>query len=122
MGWSSSSSREAEVQKYAGPWKAASGQTVESFRHHRNGIEDWFLFEVRDEEGNTVDSYISVMIWDGDYHKEMDEACRPFYYGCPVEWFDRVPYPKAQAWRDAVREAKNARKVPSAYIYARRSA
>lgn len=63
-------------------------------------MEDWFLVEV--SQDGTVSRYIEVMIWDGAYHKEMSEECGPYYYGCPVEWFQLVPCPAssmAEGWR-----------------------
>ena len=40
-------------------------------------------------------------------HKDMTESMGPFYYSCPLKYFDMVPEPKQYdgvSWRDKVRE------------------
>jgi len=113
MGWQREElSRDEIVKRHAGPWPPeGSGSTIKvtAVRQHRSWDEDWFLFEAVGLEGELVDRWIQVMIWSNGYHKEIDEASGPYYYGCPPEWFDSVPVPKnsphAARWRRKVGRA-----------------
>lgn len=50
-------------------------------------------------------------------YKDMDESMGPYYYDCPISWFDRAPEPRGwrshgdtgRGWRDIVRERHAAR-------------
>jgi hypothetical protein len=116
MGWTTEhATRDEVVTREIGPWKSVEGATVTAIKHSRTGDEDWFLFQA-EKDGKVAEKFIMVMIWEQGAHKEIDEACHPFYYGCPVEWFDEVPLPKygtAEAWRDEVRR----RATPKAALY-----
>jgi hypothetical protein len=36
-------------------------------------------------------------------YKDMDESMHPYYYGCPLKYFDLVPEVSCQDWRDQTR-------------------
>jgi hypothetical protein len=114
MGWTTEhASRDEVVKQQKGPWKSAGGATVTAIKHSRTGNEDWFLYQV-EKDGNAIEKFIMVMIWDAGSHKEIDEACGPFYYHCPIAWFDEVPLPAhgdAAQWRAEVRRRANSPKV-----------
>lgn len=110
MGYTSSTgkTRNQVIAEQCGPWETVHGDTVTALRTHRAGNEDWFLYALYDHSGKEKDRFIGLTIWDGHYHKEMEEAVGPYYYGCPVEWLDLVPCPEtdwARAWREKVRNA-----------------
>jgi hypothetical protein len=107
MGWTvEHSTRDEVVRQQAGPYTTQSGAQVTAIKNARYGCEDWFLFAVS-RNGKIVKKLIAVTVWDGNAHKELDEAVGPYYYGCPVEWLDEVPVPAgpyAAQWRAKVRE------------------
>ena len=106
MGWTGErASRDEVVNRQAGPWKSLEGWIVRATKQHRSGDEDWFLYEVRDQDGSLREKFIQVTVWESGMHKEMSEACAPYFFGCPVEWFDEVRQPKLFSdfnWREQV--------------------
>lgn len=67
----------------------------------------------RQEDGEWVegDPFILVaMLRHSNYggnkmwgYKDMDESMHPYYYGCPLKYFDLVPQVSCQEWRDQTR-------------------
>jgi len=106
MGWSSGGGSRERVIASQKRWQTVNGFTVVAIKTHSVANEDWFLYEVRTETGATRERFIGVTIWDGKFHKEMEECVGPHYYGCPVEWLDHVPQPEGEwcaKWRAEVR-------------------
>lgn len=93
MGWTSEATpRSGVVARKKAGFTTAEGGKVETLKHHATPKADWFLSRHTDPN-DIVSTFIWVMIWDGNFHKEMDEACGPYHYGCPLEWFDVAPLP-----------------------------
>jgi hypothetical protein len=119
MGWTTEhASRDEVVKRESGPWQAVEGATVTAVKHSRSGNEDWFLYQV-EKDGKVDHKFISVMVWEDGAHKEIDEACGPYYYGCPVEWLDEVPAPKgdsAATWRAEVRRRATPKTALCGYV------
>jgi hypothetical protein len=120
MGWTGERASRAEVvNREKGPETYMSTTfmvrvTTIAIKTHRHKDEDWFLYQVKNAEtGEILDTFIQVMIWDQGMHKEMCEACGPYYYGCPVGWFDLAPEPAlgcSKVWRADVRAQAELRK------------
>jgi len=106
MGWSGNHDREKYVADYLKGFTTSDGEKVTFRKHHKSGAEDWFILDWEKQDG-TKGSIITMMLWDGGMVKHMDETAHPYYYGCPVAWFDEVPLPEwsdgAYDWRMVVR-------------------
>ena len=110
MGYTMSNgkTRRQVVAEQCGPWETVNGDSVVALRTHRTGNEDWFLYVVHAPSGEEKGRFIAVTIWEGLWHKEMEESVGPYYYGCPPEWLALVPCPDndwARGWREKVRNA-----------------
>lgn len=107
MGYTSGDGSRDQVVARQKRFSTVKGLEVVALKHHREGKEDWFLYEVRDPNtGAARERFIGLTVWNGDLHKEMEEMVGPFYYGCPVEWLDHVPQPEGEwcaKWRSQVR-------------------
>lgn len=97
MGWSTGN--RAMVTAAQMKWETVNGFEVVAIQHHREGDEDWYLYEVRNKQtGAAKERFIGLTVWDGRLHKEMEEAVGPYYYGVPVDWLDHVPVPGDNPW------------------------
>jgi len=80
--------------------------TQRCIAHSVRGQVLWGVFENRDADGNVTGRFIGcdLMKSQRDYgwgYKDMDEACWPYVYTCPVKFLDMVPmdkYPSAVNW------------------------
>lgn len=105
MGWTSGDGPRETVVSRQKRFQTVNDHQVVAVKTHRHQNEDWFLYEVRDN-GRVIDKFIGLTLWDGRFHKEMEEMVGPHYYGCPVEWLAEVPQPEgpyASNWRAQVR-------------------
>lgn len=106
MGWTSNDGTRDQVIARQKHFECVGGNLVDAIKTHREANEDWFLYRVRNADGEVLDTFIAVTVWDGRFHKEMEEAVGPYYYRCPLAWLDLVPEAPnewAAKWRLQVR-------------------
>ena len=110
MGWDGYHNRQKYVAEQKSKSWPCNGNTVSVRKHHAQGEEDWFILDIKDPNGVLVEAVITLIIWDGGMKKNMDEACGPYFYGCPIEWLDEVPAPlSAYDWRSRRRKIEEAK-------------
>jgi len=112
MGWDGYWDRRKYVAEQKAKTWTSNGNSVSVRKHHAHGEQDWFILDVKDSNGTLVESFITLIVWDGGMKKNMDEACGPYYYGCPIEWLDEVPAPEsAYNWRERRRKIEESYSV-----------
>lgn len=89
---------------------------VRLLKHSLRGNQLWTL--IQPVKGDPVIVLFLLGRDDGCWgYKDMDESMGPYYYDCPIGWFDLAPEPEGwknhndtgRSWRDLVREHHNAR-------------
>ena len=79
------------------------------------GTTLWSVWEI--VNGDLVSRYIGCDLLQkgssgqGWGYKDMDESCGPYYYSCPLKYFDMVPQVSNQEWRDKVIHRANLKKL-----------
>ena len=114
MGWTTTRKTRQEVEIARMAFTTVSGNSVMAVRFHVHGDESWFLYYVFSADEVLIEKRIVVMIWEGDSYKEISEAAQPYFFNCPVSWFDEVPEPLTPdgfRWRDMVRKVTEASAV-----------
>jgi hypothetical protein len=85
-----------------------SGKVLAHHFHGRPGCNG-VLYLVREltthhpDGTETSERYIEINLVEGGGHKALEESMHPYYYDCPLAFFDLVPERCAE-WRQKVRE------------------
>jgi len=111
MGWLFSQRWETKadlVRHLTGP--GYNGEHSRCLRHALRGNVLWTVHERRADDG-TARRFVGCFLLGrqadaGWGYKDMDESMGPYYYTCPLGYFDEVPCPdeRARQWRERVRE------------------
>lgn len=106
MGWSFGWNSKAELVKYLTETSEGSETKYSTVASKVVGAELWMVREIIEKASGKSEKVIAVCLLEkskSDWgYKGMDESMYPYYYRCPVSFFEMAPVANA-GWRAAVR-------------------